>query len=241
MYKHLCRHIHDRIAVIDNRGKLLLQTFSDAVRQRVAVHFMSFLHACCTECFFCTIDFRRKFPFRDRKNLTIAHVSNKIGIIDYHSFCRFFSQIAELCQHLIGGPEVESRTVFSIFVALPSHKNISVNRRRLILIVSIRSCNYRLAQLVRQRDYLTVDFLQVVITGDTVLLNEKPIVYQRLDFQIVISTCYSFYLLLRLSVQHGTVYLSCLAGTTHQDSLSVGFQHRPWQSWSLVKIVNVRI
>ena len=32
MYQHLCRHIHDRIAVIYNRRKFLFQTFSDAVR-----------------------------------------------------------------------------------------------------------------------------------------------------------------------------------------------------------------
>ena len=106
--------------------------------------------------------------------------------------------------------------------------------------MSVSGCNYRLAQLVCQSHYLTVDFLQIVISGHPVLFDKEPVVYQRLNLQVVIPAGDSFYLILRLSVQHSTVYLSRLACTAYEDTLSVSFQHGPRQPWPPVKIVNVR-
>ena len=154
---------------------------------------MCLVHTGLTQGFFCAVNLRRELTLRNRQNISVTHVCNGVGVIDnYFSGC-FFAQVAELCQHFVGGSQVEAGAVFSILKALPCHQNISVNRRCFVLVVSIGGSYHQLAQLICHGHDAAVDIFQFIITGNQTLFQHEPVVYQRLDFQVVVAAGDSFY------------------------------------------------
>ena len=81
-----------------------------------------------------------------------------------------------------------------------------------------------LAELFAELDHLAVEVAQSLVIAHLALGNEKAVVADRLDLEIVVKVCNILNILLRASVEDRTEKLARLAGGTDDQSLAVLLQ-----------------
>ena len=238
LYQKLRRPVHYGVPVVDDGVELLVKPLPYLLRQRRSVHVGSTFLAGLSQIFFCPFDLRREFTIRHRHH-GFDFVCDLIGIGDNDFIGLFLSQIHEFFHHFIGRPEVETFISLNIFKSLSRHNDPTVQCLFCIKIMSIAGRHHRLAVLLSQRDDLSIDFPQRLLILDMPAFDEKSVVDQRLDLQIIIEFHKAFQLLFPFLVKDSLIHLSRFTGRSDDKPLSIFCQHGFRHPRFFIKIVEM--
>ena len=105
--------------------------------------------------------------------------------------------------------------------------------------MSIAGRHHRLAVLLSQRDDLSIDFPQRLLILDMPAFDEKSVVDQRLDLQIIVEFHKAFQFRFTFLVKDSLIHLSRFTGRSDDKPLSIFRQHGFRHPRFFIKIVEM--
>ena len=118
-------------AVADNRIELLFQPLGDNFRQRIPVPFLGRApgHVLNIVCRIGPEGLERilSLGMLGEQTQLLHLVGNLSGVVNDHFVSFFFTQVAELFQHFVGGLKVQGRLIVTVVKALTGLNNRPVN------------------------------------------------------------------------------------------------------------------
>ena len=208
-----------------NRAQLTVKTLCNKLRNRVAIDLPAFCPCDTLEILLRTVNFRSKSSRGYRNNIGIYPIGYHICICYDNFISLFFSKISKFFKHFFCCSEIKRRLMLSIFhLHTALLKNTSENSIRLIHKVNIAGSYNRYSKLFAKLNDFFVKLLKVfnsIICRLFGVTDKKFIVSDRLNFKIVVKSCYLLYVLPRTAFLYSIKNLSRFTGTSEDKTLTV--------------------
>ncbi len=215
-------------AVAQDGRKFLDEPVLDDLRQGIAVNLMGFFIAHAFQCFRRAGNLREVQRFLRHGAHVSDHVVDLVGIGNDDLPGPFFAEVGEFFQHFVGRAQVQVGLELGVLKALAGHEDFPVYLIFRVEEVGVARRDGHLAQLVADAQDRAVDVPQAFIVGDVALADEKAVVRQRLDFQIVvvIGNLLQFFIG-QLFLHHRADQFAGFAGRAEDEPFAVLVQDGP--------------
>ena len=240
----LFRDIVERtVAVSDNGLELFFQTLEHNLGQRIAVKLLGGI-PCHVLDVVCSIlphglegililGMLREEPER------FHHVCNFVRVVNDDLVAFLGPKIAEFLQHLIGRLEVERRLIVAVFKPHAGLNNGTVDGVVRIHEMDVAGGDNRDAQFFAQAHDLPVQVPERILIGHLPLADEKGIVADGLDFEVIIEGGHFLELVPGILAKHSAEQLSGFTGTAQNQPLTVLLNHAAGHVRAAAEIVQV--
>ena len=113
-------------------------------------------------------------------------VSNLSGIVNDHLMGFFFTQVAELFQHFVGGLKVQGGLIVAVVKALTGLNNRSINGVVGVEEMHVSRSHHGQPQFLAQLDDGAVQIPQTLIILDLSFTHQESVIADGLNLQIII-------------------------------------------------------
>ena len=153
-------------------------------------------------------------------------ISNLSGIVNDHLMGFFFTQVAELFQHFVGGLKVQGGLIVAVVKALTGLNDRPVNGVVGVEEMHVSRSDYRQPQFLAQLDDGAVQIPQTLIILDLSFTHQESVIADGLNLQIIIEAGDLLQLFPAFSGKHGTEEFAGFAGAAENQPFPVLFNDR---------------
>ena len=238
LHQLLGAHVDDVIVVIEDRLQFGIDALLHHRGRDLAVNAVHLAVNQVFQLFGRVFDFRREQPLRQELDL-LDLIGDGPGVGDDHLAGGLLAQVLKLRQHLFRVAEVDRALPVGVGEFFGGKKDTAVLLVLGVEEMHVGSRDHRLAQFPAEAQNRAVIVLQDLFPADAAVFDQKGVVADRLDLEIVVKGGNFLQLFIALAAHDGAVQFAHPAGRADQKAVPVGLKQASRDIRRTVKVLQI--